>query len=168
MKFITIALLMFGFTAQLKAQTQPQFVTINKVEWQKLAEITVPVGDGGAEIPIYEKEKYGSLHFKVTDAQLELKTVEINFENGERQDAILNDRLEGEKTSRNINLVGDRRIIKRVYFTYKSIPRTDDTKATVQLWATISTNAAGTQTVSKSTTTKTVTTKKRVVRKTRK
>ncbi len=124
------------FCCNLGAQAQTTTLqTTDELAWQKLAEIEVNFDVMGAEIPIYEKEKFASLHFRLGAVQLELLGADITFDNGEKFSVVLNQRLQPKQHSRILDLPGDRRILKSVAIRFKPIPRTDDRKATIQLWA---------------------------------
>jgi len=138
MKFLTTLILCISLSLTSTAQVAV-LRTTDPLAWQKIAEIPVNFEGGGAEIMVYEKEKYGSIHFRLLDAQLELTGADIYFDNGEQQTVLLNERLTASQHSNIIDLIGDRRILKRVVFRYKAIPRTDDKRATIQLWASKST-----------------------------
>ncbi|MCC7028748.1 MAG: hypothetical protein IT257_00485 [Chitinophagaceae bacterium] len=155
MKYITAILILMGLCVNISAQTNT-LTTSAPLAWQKLSEITIPFENnmGGADIPVFEKEKYGSIHFKIKNGQMELKTVVITFENGEKQEVLLNERLDASKDSRIIDLLGDRRVITSVSFTVAAIPRTDDKNVAIQLYASTSTVEPNGKVITKSNSTK--------------
>lgn len=135
MRYIIITLLFIATSTNLYAQVA-NLKTTDRLGWQKISETIADFEQQGTEMIIVEKERFGSVHFRVTQAQAEIKNVEIYYDNGDKQDVILNEVLNVNKNSRIINLMGqDRRILKKVVFRFKSIPHTDDKRAAVELWA---------------------------------
>ncbi len=134
MKYIIITLLLIASDTILYAQ-HTNLKSTDRLAWQKISETVADFGQQGAELIIVERERFGSVHFRVKEAQVEIKNIEIYYDNGDKQDVVLNEVINTNKNSRIINLMGqDRRILKKVVFRFKSLPHTDDKRAEVELW----------------------------------
>lgn len=139
MKSITVAILLFVFSTTLSAQVAIMSAP-DSLDWKKIAETTVSFDQNTvdkmqeAEIMITGPARFASLHFKVVTAQIDLKSLAIFFENGDKQDVVINEIIKDKTDSRVIDLNGDQRKIKKVVFKYMEVAHTDDNKVKLELW----------------------------------
>ncbi len=139
MKSVTLAILLFVFSNSLSAQVAI-IATPDSLDWKKIAETTVSFDQNTvdkiqeAEILITGTARFASLHFKVVTAQVDLKSLEIFFENGDKQDVAINEIIKDKTDSRVIELNGAQRKIKKVVFKYMEVAHTDDKKVKLELW----------------------------------
>jgi hypothetical protein len=139
MKTIAIALFLFASATPLFAQIAVMPAPAN-FDWKKIAETTVGFNQPSvdkmqvAEILITGPARFASLHFKVIDAQIDLKSLEIYYENGDKQDVAVNEIIKSKSNSKEFDLNGAQRKIKKVVFKYMEVAHTDDKKVKLELW----------------------------------
>lgn len=136
MKLIITTLFFFVLSANLSSAQTATLLTTDRAEWQKLSESTVILSTEitEAEIPILIKERFVCIRFRVAEAQINLLSLVIYYENGNKQDYAVNQNIAKNEYSKLIDLTGEQRIIKKILFKYQSVPNTDDKKVKLELW----------------------------------
>jgi hypothetical protein len=121
-----------GYT-ELKAQ-QPAVVVSDKTGWHKIGETKVDFTKDHDEVSVIGSDKFAMMKFKVTDAAIDIMDVEVYYESGDNQKVNLGSSIKAAGESRTIDLNGGERRIKKIVFTYKSIPNYKDKKSHVEIW----------------------------------
>ncbi len=119
---------------------KPAVIVTDKSGWHKIAETTVSFKKEKDEVVIMGADKFASIKIKVTDAPVDLVNLEIYFEDGGKQhvDVAMPLKMNGE--SRQIDIDGGERDLKKIEFVYKTLPNRKDEKAGVEIWG-LKTNA---------------------------
>lgn len=139
-KFIFMLLAIMGNLGLVYAQT-PAVVASDSKGWHKIGEKTVSLKTERDEIAVMGSDKFATLKFKVTDAPINLVSVEVTFENGDKQDVNIKQEIKSPGESRTIDLKGGaERSIKKITFVYKTLANNKDEKAHVEIWG-LKTNA---------------------------
>ena len=103
--------------------------------WERLGSREVDYGRDQDTIDVGRSEgRFKQLQIRVTGAPIELSDMVVTFGNDEKFDPNLRHRFDEGSGSRNIDLPGDRRTIKRIDFRYKSINRREG-KGRVEVYA---------------------------------
>jgi hypothetical protein len=89
--------------------------------WRLLGERVVDFTVDKDLITVTDNNICRKLKFKIADAPIDMKDMKVMFENGEVQTIPLNFRMEKGHESRMIDLAGNTRQIKVVYFNYKTV-----------------------------------------------
>lgn len=131
--FFLFLLAIAGFNSHLMAQ-KPAVVLSDKSGWHKIAETTVDFSRDHDEVAVLIADKFSMLKFKVTDASLQLIDLEVFYESGDSQKVPVGYEIKSKGESKTIDLNGGERSIKRIAFTYKTVPNTKDKKAHVEIW----------------------------------
>lgn len=127
---ITIAL-SFGIAS---AQS-PAVVISDAAGWHKIGEKTVDFKMERDEISVIGSDRFSTIKFKVTEAAIQLVSLEITYESGDKQDVTINQTIKTPGESRTIDLKGgSERSIKKIIFVYKTLPNSKDEKAHVEIW----------------------------------
>jgi hypothetical protein len=133
MKKIAIALFaLIGMSAKMSAQ-QPAVVISDKDGWHKIAETKVDQKMEKDEVMVMGADKFATLIVKVTEAPVDLETVDIYFEDGSSQKANINKSFKSPGQSDYIKLGGERSI-KKIVFMYKTMANAADKKGHVEVW----------------------------------
>lgn len=131
-----IALALFLSVAALSAvQAQnPKVVVSDKTGWHKIGETTVDFTREREEVLVLGANRFASLIFKVDDAPIDLVEIEIFYESGDNQKVSANFPIKAPGQSKEIDLNGGERNIKKIVFVYKTLPNNKDKKAHVEIW----------------------------------
>ena len=104
----------FALTGKAKA--------MNNNEWEKLGMKVVNIkADHDELIVTHHEGVYRSLKFVVKKAPIFLKNINIIFGNGANKNVVFNKRFNAGQSTRIIDLPGNKRIIKKIKFNYKTI-----------------------------------------------
>lgn len=104
-------------------------------KWEKLGERVVNFKADHDEIPVTAQEgRFTALKLRVKNAPVFVKNVRIVYGNGDSQNHPVGKRIPAGSETPPINLPGDKRIVKKVVFNYKSAPNRGMDKAVVVLW----------------------------------
>ncbi|MBL0064767.1 MAG: hypothetical protein IPP38_07030 [Bacteroidetes bacterium] len=133
-KLIKLAFLtLWGGISIASAQT-PAVVLSDKTGWHKIGERTVDFKKDRDEVMVMVADRFSALQFKVDEAAIELVSIEVYYESGDKQDLALRTRLNAGESSRVIDLNGGERNLKKVVFVYKTLANAKDEKAHVEIW----------------------------------
>ncbi len=148
MKFILIASI--AAIGSVKAQV-PAVITSDKTGWHKISETTVDFKNERDEVTIMGADRFAAIQFKVEDAPINLISLEVFYESGDKQDIVVRTPIKAHGESRIIDLKGGERNLKKIAFVYKTIPNSKDQKAHVEIWG-LKTNTNEKNTITGSTT----------------
>ncbi len=97
------------------------FTTTPTQEWVQLGSRKVNFGLDRDEIPVsYHEGTFTAIKLEVTDGGLNMHRCVIHFENGTQQEVPLRYEFARGTESRVIDLVGNKRFIKKIIFWYDS------------------------------------------------
>jgi len=102
--------------------------------WRMLGEVTANRRVDRDEIRVSRRAAYSAIRLRVFDAPVEFFKVNIQFGNGDRREIEVRQSIQRGGATRVIDLPGERRLIERVVFWYKT-PQHAGRQARVQLWA---------------------------------
>jgi len=112
----------------------PRVVTSDKTGWHKIGETTVDLKKERDEIAVLGADKFASIKFRVTDEPIDLVEAYVVYESGDDQKININMHVKAPGDSREINLNGGERSIRKIGFVYKTLPNPGDKKAHVEIW----------------------------------
>lgn len=139
-KIVFVMLLAFiGVHTSALAQSTKMVIS-DKKGWHKIGETTVDFAKDRDEVSIIGADKFASLIFKVTDAPIDLIDIEVFYESGDNQKVAVNFPIKAAGQSKEIDLNGGERSIKKIVFVYKTLPNRKDIKSHVEIWG-LKTNA---------------------------
>jgi hypothetical protein len=131
---ILILLVIAGSFGIASAQT-PAVMVSDAAGWHKIGEKTVNFKTERDEISVMGSDRFSTIKFKVTEAAIDLVSLEITFESGDKQEVKINQAIKTPGESRTIDLKGgSERRIKKIIFVYKTLPNSKDEKAHVEIW----------------------------------
>ena len=139
-KLIFILLAIVGSIGIVSAQS-PAVQVSDAAGWHKIGEKTVDFKTERDEISVIGSDRFASIKFKVTEAPINLVSVEVTYEDGDKQDVSIIQDIKSSGESRTFDLKGGaERSIKKITFVYKTLPNSKDEKAHVEIWG-LKTNA---------------------------
>jgi hypothetical protein len=136
---VIILLAVAGSFGTAKAQ-QPAVMVSDDKGWHKIGETTVDFQKESDEIVVIGADRFASIKFKVVDAPIDLISLVIYYESGDKQDIKVNMPIKAPGESRIIDLNGGERNLQKIVFNYKTLPNNKDVKAHVEVWG-LKTNA---------------------------
>jgi hypothetical protein len=112
----------------------PAVMVSDKTGWHKIGERHVDFVKDRDEILVVGADRFSSIKFKVTEASIDLLSLEVYYESGDRQDIDVRSPIITGNESRVIDLNGGERSLKKIVFVYKTLPNQKDEKAEVEVW----------------------------------
>src|SRR5258708_5202203 len=112
----------------------PKVVVSDKAGWHKIGETTVDFKKEREEIEIYGANRFAAIKFKVVKEPIDLVSAEIVYASGDNQMINFNLQLKAPGYSRETNLNGGERTVKKIILVYKTEPNANDRKAHVEIW----------------------------------
>jgi len=116
------------------ANAQSGVILSDKTGWHRIGQKTVDFSKEKDEIAVTVADRFAAIKFLVKDAPITLNDLEITFESGDHQHLKINNSIKLEGESRVIDIKGSERNIKKITFTYKTLPNYKDKKARVEIW----------------------------------
>lgn len=118
--------------------------------WEKIGEKTVNLSENHGifnwntdrEKSINADEKYSAIKFKAIDEPVNLTNVEVQYDNGKKQDLTVNSPVKANSESKVLNLNSKEKLDK-VTFNFKKDNASTKEKAKVELWGLKSGSASG-------------------------
>ena len=102
--------------------------------WHKIGEVKADFKVENESIAVLGADKFRSILLKVTDAPINIQDVKVTYESGEVEDFDVKNELKANSETRKIDLKDPTKEIKKVTFTYKTLPNQKDEKAHVELY----------------------------------
>jgi len=135
MKTMIMMLLAIAGSIGIASAQTPAVMVSDAAGWHKIAERTVAFKTDKDEIAVVGSDRFSTLKFKVTEAAIDLVSLEITYESGDKQDVKINQAIKSPGESRVIDLKGgSERSIKKIVFVYKTLPNSKEEKARVEIW----------------------------------
>ena len=122
-----------GISGAAMAQT-PKVVTSDKTGWHEIGETTVDFKKEREEVIILGANRFAAIKFKVEDEPIDLVSAEIIYDSGDSQKITTIFHIKAPGESRNIDLNGGERNVKKIIFVYKTMPNDAGKKAHVAIW----------------------------------
>jgi hypothetical protein len=134
MKSLFIALIAFAsLSAFSNSNAGKNLTTVNQA-WEKLGSRVVTMTGDHDEILVTATEGvYTAIQLRILKAPIHLLNINIIFGNGDNENIVFDKMFAAGSETRVIDLVGNKRIIKKVNLNYKSAP-TQKGRAVVSLW----------------------------------
>ncbi len=135
-KVMIIAIALFaviGVVNSSYAQT-PGVVTSNSAGWHKIGEVKASFKMENESISVIGADRFKSIKLKVTDAPINIENIRVFYENGESEELNVRSELKAGAETRVIDLKGSSQELKKIVFTYKTLPNAKEDKAHVELY----------------------------------
>ena len=113
---------------------KPEIMTSTKEGWHKIGETTVDFTKETDELMVMGANKFESVKIRVDKAPINMMSYEIYFDTGDKQVVQVGQEIKAPGETKVVMLDGGERNIKKISFTYKTIPNYKDKKAHLELW----------------------------------
>lgn len=113
---------------------EPAIMFSNKPGWHKIGEVKADFKMENESISVMGADKFKSILLKVTDAPINIANVEVIYESGDKENFDVKKEMQANSETRVIDLKSPNQEIKKVTFTYKTIPNSKADKAHVELY----------------------------------
>jgi len=113
---------------------KPAVILSDKTGWHKIGKVTVDFAKDKDQIDVLGANRFAKIKFKVEEAPIDLISLEVYFESGDKQDIVVNSKIEASGESQVIDINGGERSLKKIVFVYKTLPNRKDKKAKVEVW----------------------------------
>src|SRR5688572_1099675 len=113
---------------------EPSVMLSDKPGWHKNGEVKANFKMENESIAVLGADKFKSILLKVTDASINIEGLQVFYESGEMEEFKVKNELQPGAETRKLDLKGGAQEIKKVTFTYKTMPNQADEKAHVELY----------------------------------
>jgi hypothetical protein len=113
---------------------EPSVMLSDKPGWHKIGEVKADFKMENQSISVLGNDKFQSILLKVTDAPINIEGLQVFYESGEMEEFDVKNELKAGSETRKIDLKGGAQEIKKVMFTYKTLPNQQEEKAHVELY----------------------------------
>ena len=106
----------------------------DKPGWHKIGEVKADFKMENQSISVLGKDKFKSILLKVTDAPINIEGIQVFYESGDMEEFDVKNELKAGAETKKLDMKDGGQEIKKVTFTYKTIPNQQDEKAHVELY----------------------------------
>ena len=134
-RMAVLMLLIIGVACvNLAFAQKPTVVASDKSGWHKIGEVTANFKTETESIVVLGKDQFKSLKLKVTDAPINIESVQVVYESGEKEDLTVQSELQAGNETKVLDLKNSSKEIDKVVFKYKTMPSYRNEKAHVELY----------------------------------
>jgi hypothetical protein len=132
-KIVVFMLLMAAMATSGSVLAQSSNAT-DKSAWTKIGEVTANFKSETESIPVTGTDKFKSLKLKVTDAPINIESVQVFYDSGKKEDVSISNQLSTGNETKVIDLKNAGMDIEKIVFKYKTVPGNKNEKAHVELY----------------------------------
>jgi hypothetical protein len=133
-KVAVIFFVLFAVLVKFSYAQDPGVVVSSKPGWHKIGEVKASFKMENESISVLGADRFKSIKLKVTDAPINIERVQVFYESGDMEEIPVKSELKAGAETRTIDLKGNSKELKKVVFTYKTVPNAKDEKAHVELY----------------------------------
>jgi hypothetical protein len=128
-----IVILLICVVGTASAQ-KPAVMLNNKAGWHKISETSVNFKKDTDEIVVLGADKFKAIKFKVTQGAIHLLDLKVYYSEGDAEDIQVRMDIAENTESRQIDLKGTTRELKKVVFVYHTVKSSSTDKAHLELY----------------------------------
>ncbi len=113
---------------------ESSLVMSDKKGWHKIGERSVNFVKDHDEFVVIGADRFSSIKFKVSEASIQLISLDVFYESGDKQTIKVNSPIIAGSESKAIDLNGGERDLKKIVFEYKTLPNQTKEMAMVEVW----------------------------------
>ena len=113
---------------------EPSIMLSDKPGWHKIGEVKADFKMENQSISVMGKDRFKSILLKVTDAPINIEGIQVFYESGDMEEFDVKNELKAGAETKKLDMKGGAQEIKKVTFTYKTLPNQQDEKAHVELY----------------------------------
>jgi hypothetical protein len=133
-KIILVFFAMSALLINVAFAQEPSVMLSDKPGWHKIGEVKADFKMENQSISVMGKDMFKSILLKVTDAPINIEGIQVFYESGDMEEFNVKNELKAGAETRKMDLKGGAKEIKKVTFTYKTLPNQQDEKAHVELY----------------------------------
>ncbi|HTE30163.1 MAG TPA: hypothetical protein VK666_07300 [Chryseolinea sp.] len=133
-KSVLILVVLFAALVNVAFAQKPSVMLSDKPGWHKIGEVKADFKMENQSIAVMGNDKFQSILLKVTDAPINIVGLQVFFEDGKMEEFDVKNELTPGAETRKIDFKGGTHEVKKVTFTYKTLPNSKDEKAHVELY----------------------------------
>ena len=133
-KIILVFFAMSALLVNVAFAQEPSVMLSDKPGWHKIGEVKADFKMENQSISVLGKDKFKSILLKVTDAPINIEGIQVFYESGEMEEFEVKNELKAGAETKKLDMKGGEQEIKKVTFTYKTMPNQQDEKAHVELY----------------------------------
>lgn len=134
MKKVFGFILAFAVFSTVAFAQDPGIVTSKKPGWHKIGEVKADFKKENESIVVMGADEFKSIKLKVTDAPINIDKVIVYYESGATQELAVANQLQAGGETKSFDLKNATDDLKKVVFTYKTLPNYRGEKAHVELY----------------------------------
>jgi hypothetical protein len=131
---VVVVMVLLGLLVNSAFAQKPAVVLSNEPGWHKIGEITASFKMEDESIAVLGADKFAAIKLRVTDAAINIVHVQVFYEDGQMEEVDVKNELTAGSETRVIDLAGSDKELKKVAFTYKTLPNQKDEKAHIELY----------------------------------
>lgn len=128
-----IVLMLLAAHVNFTFAQEPAIMMSNKPGWHKIGEVKASFDMENESISVLGADKFKSILLKVTDAPIDIERIQVFYESGDMEEIEIDSQLKAGTETRVIGVKPSEEL-KKVVFTYKTLPNRKDEKAHVELY----------------------------------
>jgi len=133
-KVILVFFVMSAVLVNRAFAQEPSIMLSDKPGWHKIGEVKADFKMENQSISVMGKDKFKSILLKVTDAPINIEGIQVFYESGDMEEFDVKNELKAGAETKKLDMKGGSQEIKKVTFTYKTLPNQQDEKAHVELY----------------------------------
>jgi hypothetical protein len=133
-KIILVFFAMSALLINTAFAQEPSIMLSDKPGWHKIGEVKADFKMENQSISVLGKDKFKSILLKVTDAPINIEGIQVFYESGDMEEFDVKNELKAGAETKKLDMKDGGQGIKKVTFTYKTIPNQQDEKAHVELY----------------------------------
>jgi len=133
-KVILVFFVMGALLVNRAFAQEPSIMLSDKPGWHKIGEVKADFKMENQSISVMGKDKFKSILLKVTDAPINIEGIQVFYESGDMEEFDVKNELKAGAETKKLDMKGGSQEIKKVTFTYKTLPNQQDEKAHVELY----------------------------------
>jgi hypothetical protein len=133
-KIILVFFAMSALLVNVAFAQEPSVMLSDKPGWHKIGEVKADFKMENQSISVLGKDKFKSILLKVTDAPINIEGIQVFYESGDMEEFNVKNELKAGAETKKLDLKDGGQEVKKVTFTYKTIPNQQDEKAHVELY----------------------------------
>jgi hypothetical protein len=133
-KVILVFFVMSAMLVNTAFAQEPSIMLSDKPGWHKIGEVKADFKMENQSISVMGKDQFKSILLKVTDAPINIEGIQVFYESGDMEEFDVKNELKAGAETKKLDMKGGAQQIKKVTFTYKTLPNQQDEKAHVELY----------------------------------
>lgn len=133
-KVCVVFAVMLGMFLNVAHAQKPAVVGDNEPGWKRIGQVTASFKKQNESIVVLGADKFTALKLKVREAAIDIERVQVFYESGAMEELNVPDKFKDGSESAVLNLSHPYRDIKKVAFTYKTLPNAKGDKADLELY----------------------------------